>query len=513
MKMAEAIIDKETQVYAKRWWAFAVLALTILIVVIDHTILNVALPTLQRELGVTISQLQWIIDAYILAFAALLLTMGTLGDRIGRATMLRIGMIIFGLGSLGAVLSGTATYLIVSRVVMGIGAAMIMPATLAIITNIFPSEERGKAIALWGAMNGIGVALGPLLGGLLLRHFSWNSIFFINIPIVVIALVAGQFLIPNSRNPERRRIDIPGTLLSLITLSLLVFAFIKGSDWGWTHPAVLGSFAGFIIFGLAFILWERRSVEPMLELSLFRNNRLSAGSGSIAIMTIAMFGILFALTMYMQFVKDYTPMETGIRFLPIALGYAGGSVLSNRFVKLKGTKAVVTAGFIGLAVLATVAAFWQTGTPYWQIGLLLFVISFFLGNIMTPSLNAVLGAVPRKIAGVGSAIGNVSFQVGGALGVAALGSTLSSIYRMNIDSILASLASVPPEIATVVRESVGAAVTVANMLPSGLQQNLLLAARESFMSGWQVVLIIIAIVGVIGAVLTIKFMPSRDKTD
>ncbi len=486
------------------------LALAILIVVIDHTILNVALPTIQRELGATISQLQWMVDAYILAFATLLLTMGTLGDRIGRATILRIGMMIFGSASLGAVLAGSAGHLIAARAFMGVGAAMIMPATLAIITNIFPPEERGKAIGAWGAMNGIGVALGPLLGGLLLEHFSWSSVFLINIPIVGVALAAGFFLIPNSRDSNPRRIDIPGTFLSVIMLFLLVFGLIKGSDWGWINPAVLACLGGFVITAFLFILWERKASTPMLDFQLFRNPCLSAGSGGITVMTVAMFGLLFAFTMYMQFVKGYSAMETGIRFLPIAFGYAFGSMSSNRTVAKWGTRAVVAAGFLGMTTLAPVIAFWQTGTAYWQIGLLMFGASYFMGNIMTPSLNAVLGAVPKTSAGVGSAIGNVAFQVGGALGVAALGSALSSVYQAKMAAALGGqLASLPAEIADAAKGSIGAAVTVASRLPEGLQQSFLQIAGGSFMDGWQVILLIICAVGIIGATLTMKFMPSR----
>jgi EmrB/QacA subfamily drug resistance transporter len=508
--MTQAAMTKQAQMFRRRWWTFLVLALAILIVVIDHTILNVALPTLQRELGATISELQWIVDAYILAFATLLLTMGTLGDRIGRAAMLRVGMIVFGLASLAAVFSGSASHLVAARVGMGIGAAMIMPSTLAIITNVFPREERGKAVGAWGAMNGVGVALGPLVGGLLLEHFSWSAIFLINIPIVVTALVVGLFLVPNSQDPNPRRMDISGTLLSAITLLLLVFGLIKGSDWGWTNLRVVCSLAGAIIIGFLFILRESKTAAPMLDLGLFHDLRLSAGSGGIAIMTVAMFGLLFALTMYMQFVKDYSALQTGIRFLPIAFGYAFGSVSSNRTVRKWGTKAVVSAGFLGVAVLAPVVALWWLDTPYWQIGLLLFALSYFMGNIMAPSLNAVLGAVPKARAGVGSAVGNISFQVGGALGVAALGSALSSVYRVKMASASTQLASLPAEAVNAAKESVGAAATLAARLPDGVRQSLSLLSGESFMEGWQATLLITGAIGIIGAVLILKFMPPRD---
>jgi len=497
-------------VYEQRWWTFSVLALAILIVVIDHTILNVALPTIQRELGATVSELQWIVDAYILAFAMLLLTMGTLSDRIGRATMLRAGMALFGIASLAAMFADSAWQLILARVFMGTGAAMIMPATLAIITNIFPDEERGKAIGIWGAMNGVGVALGPILGGILIEQFNWNAIFFINVPIVAVALVAGQFLVPDSRDPRPRRLDGPGTILSALTLSVLVFGLIKGSDWGWTNPVVIVSLACAVILGALFIYWEKKTATPMLELSFFGNPRLSTGSGCIAIMTTAMFGVLFGLTMYMQYIKDYSVLETGVMMLPIAFGYAFGSVLSNRGVNLWGTKSVVTAGFLGMLVLAAFVAFWQIDTPYWQIGLLLFTFSFCMGAIMTPCLNAILGAVPKSRAGVGSAISNVSFQLGGALGVAALGSALSSVYRTQMTAVLASFSSVPDQIAGIAGESVGAAVRITGMLPESVGNEITLLARQSFVEGWQIVLLIVSALGLAGAIITLKFMPQRE---
>jgi EmrB/QacA subfamily drug resistance transporter len=499
-------LDAE-RVYERRWWAFSVLALAILIVVIDHTIINVALPTIQRELGATVSDLQWIVDAYILAFAMLLLTMGTLSDRIGRATMLRAGMAVFGIASLAAVFASSAWQLVSARVFMGIGASMIMPATLAIITNIFPDEERGKAIGIWGAMNGVGVALGPLLGGILIQHFNWSAIFFINVPIVAAALVAGQFLVPNSQDPMPRRLDIPGTILSALTLSVLVFSLIKGSDWGWTHPAIIGSFASAVVLGVVFILWERKATAPMLDLRLFRNPCLSTGASGIAIMAVTMFGVLFALTMYMQFVKDYSPLETGIRFLPIAFGYAFGSVLSNRFVRLWGTKYVVVAGFLGMAVGAVMIAFWRIDTPYWQIGVLLLALSFSLSNIMTPCLNAVLGAVPAARAGVGSAISTVSLQLGGALGVAALGSALSSVYRTKMEYMLTSIPSIPIQLSDAVAESIGSLVRIISMLPESIRGYITLLARQSFMEGWQVVLLVITAIGLTSASLALKFMP------
>lgn len=491
----------------RRWWAFSVLALAVLIVVLDHMVLNVALPTLQRQIGATISELQWIVDAYVLAFATLLLTMGALGDRIGHRVMLRLGMSVFGSASLFAAFAGSAWHLVVARVFMGLGGAMIMPATLALISSMFPPQERGKAIGAWGAMNGLGVVLGPLLGGWLLEYFNWGAIFLINVPIVIIALVAGSFLIPRSNAQVERRIDVPGTILSAATIFLLVFGIINGSDIGLTHPLVYGALVLSVLFGSLFILWENKTDAPMLDLSLFGNPHLSAGSSSIGIMTFAMFGVLFALTLYMQFVKTYSPMETGLRFLPIAIGYALGSTSSHGNVLRWGTKPVVTAGFAGMALLAPLIAFWQAVTPFWFIGLCVGLLSFCLGTIMAPSLNTVLGAVPKDRAGIGSAIGNISFQTGGALGIAALGSLLNGVYRFRMDAALSANHLLSTQPIQGAKESLGEAILIAGSLPVDVGQRLSLLAKESFMGGWQILFLTVCAAGIAGGVFVLKYMP------
>lgn len=495
-------------VYPRRWWAFSVLALAVLIVVLDHMVLNVALPTLQRQMGATISELQWIVDAYSLAFAALLLTMGALGDRLGQTTMLRLGMFTFGAASMGAVFSRSAGHLIAARAFMGIGAAMIMPATLATISNIFPIEERGKALGAWGAMNGLGVALGPFLGGLLLAHFDWSAVFFINVPVVIVALVAGYFLIPKSSHLVMRHFDLPGVLLSSLSLFLLIFGIIKWNDCGWSHPLVYGALALSVVAGFFFILRERKIEAPMLDIGLFSNPELSSGSGSIAIMAFAMFGVLFGLTLYLQFVKRYSPMETGVRFLPLAIGYALGSLSSNRNTQRWGKKNVVTAGFMAMAILLTFMAFWEVDTPFWCIGSCVFLLGFSLGNIMAPALGCVLIAVPAKRAGVGSALGNISFQVGGALGVAFLGAVLNSVYQTRVESLL-STTTLPAQVVSLAMESIGKAVITADGLALETRQQLSLAANSAFMEGWRVMLLSVSAIGITGICIVKKFMPVR----
>ena len=357
-KQTAVSMDME-KIFARRWLSFSVLALTVLIVVLDHMVLNVALPTLQRELTATLPQLQWMVDAYILAFASLLMTMGALGDRVGHTTMLRAGMTVFGLASLLGAFADSAFDLTVARALMGVGGAMLIPCTLALISIIFPPQERGKAIGLWGAMNGLGVVLGPLVGGFLLEHFNWSSIFFINIPIILISLAAGLFLLPKNIARGSRRIDLPGTVLSAATIFLLVFSIIKGNEATWTNPMVYVSGVLSVVFGFLFIVREKSTDAPMLDLSLFRKKALRAGCGSLAMMTFTMYGALFALTLYLQFVKGLSPMLTGLGFLPVAVGYALGNVLSSGNARRWGTRNVVATGFAGITMAALGFAFWE----------------------------------------------------------------------------------------------------------------------------------------------------------
>ncbi len=498
-----------TRDYRRRWWTLVVIAISVLIVVIDSTIVNIALPTLQRELNTTLSQLQWIINAYIMVFAALMLTMGALGDLIGRAKMLQAGIVVFAGASLAAAFASSGGQLILWRSIMGIGGAMILPATLAIITNVFPREERGKAIGVWAGLNGIGVALGPIIGGLIIENFQWHWIFLINIPIAAVALIAGWFLVPDSRDPSPKRPDLPGTILSAAALSSLVFGLIQGGNWGWTNPAVIGSLSGSVVIIILFILWERHTNQPMLEIGFFRSARFSAGVGAVSIMSLALIGITFALTLYMQFVNGYDALETGIRFLPLALGIFIGAGSADKIVSRLGTTRVMVLGFIGTAIIGALASFWQVETAYWQLGLMFFGLGFFLGYIAAPATEAVMGALPEARAGIGSAMNTVSRLVAGSIGVAALGSALSTIYSSSFAKAAATIAGLPAEIAEAASESVGAAVTIAETLPPGVGDALAQAAKESFMDGWQVMAFVTCGVSAIGAIVVLKSMPPR----
>ncbi|MEX2031820.1 MAG: DHA2 family efflux MFS transporter permease subunit, partial [Dehalococcoidia bacterium] len=330
--------------YARRWWALGVLSLGLVLIGLDNTILNVALPTLVRELGATNSQLQWIVDSYVLVFAGLLLTAGSLGDRFGRKGALNFGLIVFVGAAIYCATTDSAEQLIVGRAVMGLGGAFIMPSTLSILTNMFPPNERARAIGIWAGMAGVGIPLGPLVGGWLLENADWGWVFLINVPIVAVALGLGLWLLPTSRDPAAPRIDIPGAALSMVGLSAVIYGLIEAPNHGWTAPATLLVFAAGAAVLALFVVWERRTREPMLDLRFFRNPRFTAANIAVTLVFFALLGSMFSMTQYLQFVLGYSALEAGIRMMPMALGMMIGAPLSARLVEHIGSKVVVTAG-------------------------------------------------------------------------------------------------------------------------------------------------------------------------
>ena len=330
--------------YARRWKTLGVLSLALLIIGLDNTILNVALPSLQAEFDASSSTLQWIVDSYLLVFAGLLLTMGTLGDRFGRKLALQAGLALFGGASLAVLFVDSADGLIAVRAAMGIGGALIMPATLSIISNVFPREERAKAIGIWSGMAAIGIGLGPLMGGLLLEWFDWSSVFLLNVPVALIALVAGAKLVPESRDPEPGAFDFPGAALSIAALTSLVYGVIEAPSEGWTSPTILACFGAFAVLALAFVRWELRTADPMLNLEFFRNPRFSIASGGISLAFFSLFGAIFALTQFLQDAKGYSALEAGAAMTPLALGLVMGAGSGIKLNEKLGTAKTVAAG-------------------------------------------------------------------------------------------------------------------------------------------------------------------------
>ncbi len=505
--------SKKSRAYRLRWWTLAVIALSLLISNLDTSVLYVALPTIQAKLHATNSQLMWMVNAYTMVFGALMLTTGSLGDRIGRAKLLQAGIAVFGLASLGAFFSNNPNHLIIWRIVQGTGASMLVPATLAIITNVFPKEERAKAIGVWAGIGGIALALGPIIGGLLVQHFNWNSVFLINIPVALVALIAGWFLVPDSRDSNPRKLDIVGNILALAGLASLLYGLVNGVSKGWTAPQILGTLIGAVILIAAFIIWEKRLSQPLVEIGFFRSSRFSAGIIALFLMGLGLNGAYYVLTYYMQFVKGYSVLGTGMRFLPPAIGLLLGAVTTEKLAKRFGTKAILVIGFMGAAIMMFLTSQYTIDTSFWQIGAEFFFMGLFIGFIMTSVTDVIMGAIPKAQAGIGSAMNNVFRTLSGTIGIAALGGIVTSIYGTNLLKSAGSIAGLPASLAQQATDSIGTALWIAGsgQLPSEMSNALVQAAKQSFIDGWQVMAIVSGIIFVIGAILALKFIPSRVK--
>ena len=497
----------DDRIHARRWFTLATLCLSLLIIVMDNTILNVAIPSLVDELGATNSQLQWIVDGYTLVFAGLLLTTGSLGDRFGRKLALRIGIVVFAAGSVMSALATSATQLIATRSLMGVGGALIMPSTLSILTNVFRDpRERGRAIAIWAGFSGLGVAIGPVTGGLLLEHFSWSSVFWVNLPIGALALVAGWFFVPETKDPTAARLDPLGALLSIVGLGSVLFAIIEGPSKGWASTEVLAAAVIGVLGVLAFVAWELHTDHPMLDLHFFTNPRFTAANVAVTLTFFAMFGSLFLMTQYWQLVHGFTPLEAGVHLVPYALTMMVTAPLSARFVERLGTTRVVTIGLttISLAMLALSTI--QPGSSYLRIIANMCVMAVGMGLTMAPATESVMGSLPREKAGVGSAVNDTTRQMGGALGVAVIGSLVASVYAAGIDDAAASLGLRGDALAAA-RGSLGAALNQAAGLGDGAAA-LVVVARQAFVDGLAQGLRVGAVVVFVAAVVAHRFLPA-----
>lgn len=496
--------------YPHRWWAFVILSFSLLVISIDNTILNVALPTLANQFSATSSQLQWMVDAYVLVFAGLLLTAGSLSDRFGRKRALMIGLLLLGGGSIWCAASNSANMMIAARAFMGLGGALIMPSTLSITTNMFPEKERGRAIGAWAGVAGVGIILGPVFGGWLLEHFSWNWVFLVNIPLIVITIAGGLFLVPESRDPQQSRLDPVGALLSIGGLVSLVYGIIEVPTYGWGDATIITAFIAAAILLTIFAIWEMRSRAPMLDVSLFKNPRFSAASLSLTLAAFAMFGSIFFLTQYLQAVHGFTPLEAGVRVIPLALGLMVGAPLSGRIAEIIGTKITATVGILiiatGLALMSTIT----TTSDYGLVAATLAIIGFGMGTTMAPVTASIMNALPLGRAGVGSAVNDTTRQVGGALGVAVLGSILSSTYQSTIDN-AAALQMLPPQIKGMVRDSIESATKVAAHIGGPVGHAIATTANDAFVSGMSHAVLAGAGVTLCGALVALLFLPARSK--
>jgi MFS transporter, DHA2 family, multidrug resistance protein len=496
----------DARVYARRWWTLGVLCLSLVLIGLDNTVLNVALPTLQRTFSASASDLQWMVDAYVLVFAGLLLTMGALGDRFGRARALQVGLIVFTVSSFGAMLATEVSHLIAVRVAMGVGGALIMPSTLSVIANVFPREERARAITIWAGVSGLGVGLGPLIGGLLIENFEWFAVFLVNVPIALIALLLGFFLVPESRDPSGAKLDLPGAVLSIAAVSALVYGIIEAPAAGWTDPLILGTFAAAIVLGLAFVWRETHTAEPMLDLTLFRDARFTAGAGAIALTFFAMFGVIFGLTQYLQFVLGKTALEAGALMVTLALGIPIGARISLKAVAHAGTGRVMGGGLVLVALILLTLTQWTPTTETWIVSTTLFFLAISMANVLAPGTSAVMGAVPEAKAGVGSAMNDLLRQLGGALGVAIIGSVMNTVYRDRMADVVAGL---PAPAAQAAGDSVGAAVAIGSQIGGAAGDLLVTSARTSFVDALGPAAVVAAAIALLTAILVVRGMPAR----
>ena len=389
------------QIHQRRWWILAVLCLSLLIVFVGNSSLNVTIPTLSRELGATESQLQWLVAIYSLVFAGLLFTTGALGDRFGRKGALQLGLVIFLAGAGLAASSNGMPELIACRAIMGVGAAFIMPSTLSILINVFPPHERNKAIAIWASITGAAGGFGPVISGLLLAHFWWGSVFLINVPLLILALAAGYFLVPTSRDPEKAPLDPVGAVLSTIGIVSVVYGLIQAPDNGWGSPTTLGAFALGAVMLVSFGLWERRQAEPMLDIGYFRNPAFSTGTGGMVLVFMAMYGVMFLITQYFQLVLNYTALSAALRLMPLALIMLIVAPLTPRIIAAFGANRTVA---VGMALVALGLLLFRGLTPhtaYWFVVVAITPLTTGIAMTMAPMTAAIMSAVPPRRAGVG----------------------------------------------------------------------------------------------------------------
>ena len=496
-------------VHRRRWTILAVLCVSVFLAVVDNTIVNVALPTISKQLHATTSELQWIVDAYSLVFAALLLVGGSLGDRYGRKGALQVGLTAFAGFSTLAGLSGSIGMLIVARCLMGAAAALIFPATLAILSNVFTdAKERATAIGVWTGITGLAVALGPLTGGLLLEHFSWGSVFFVSVPIAGLALALGAWLVPTSRDPTAPRLDLVGFALSIAGVAAVIYTTIEAPAHGWLSPITLAGYGAGIALLAIFAAWELRVAEPMLDVTLFRNIRFSAASFSITVAFFGLFGFIFLITQYFQLVHGYSPLSAGVHTLPFALGVGAAAPVAPILARRLGTKIIVPAGLLLMGAGFFIASTVGSDTPFFGpviISMLLMAIG--LGLATAPSTDAILAVLAPGKAGVGSAVNDVTRELGGTFGVAVVGAVFASVYGPQLTLLLHG--SLPAPALAAARQSPAAALEIAAHAPASAQATIINAAHQAFVHGLSRGSIVCAAAVALGAVFAFLVLPRR----
>jgi EmrB/QacA subfamily drug resistance transporter len=495
--------------HERRWWTLGVLCLSLLIVFGGNASLNVAIPTLSRELDATTSQLQWIVAVYSLVFAGLLFTSGALGDRFGRKGALQLGLLIYLVAAGLATLSGETWQLIACRGVMGVGAALIMPSTLSILINVFPPDERTKAIAIWAGFTGAVGAVGPPVSGLLLGHFWYGSVFLINVPIIAVAFLAGHYLVPSSRDPRRAPLDPLGAVLSIVGIVALVYGLIEAPDKGWGSGTTLVSFGVALAVLVLFVAWELRADEPMLDIRLFRVPAFSVGSGGMMLVFLGMYGLMFLLTQYFQLVRGYSALQAAMSILPTTPIMFVVAPATPRLSVRFGAHRVVAAGMLCAAVGLVLFTQIEGSTPYLVVLAALCVFATGLALTMSPMTASIMSAVPARRAGAGSAMNDTTRELGSALGVAVLGSIAASRYAARVGDLIAQL---PAGSRGEADSSLAGALTVAARLPRQSALTLQAGARAAFIDGLHLACLSGVGLALVAAVLVFRYLPHTVST-
>ncbi len=506
MATRSEVSEVSDEIYAKRWWTLGTLCLALIVIGVDNTILNVALPSIVRDLNATGSQLQLMVDAYTIVFACLLLTAGSLGDRYGRRHALMFGLLWFGLFSGYASTVSSPTQLIIARGLMGVGGAFIYPTTLSILTNTFRDHnERSTAIGIWAGVSGIGIALGPLAGGLLVERFGWSSVFLVNLPICAIALAMSWTFVPNTSDPADSPLDPLGAVLSILGFLFFLYAIIEGPDRGWSSTVVMTGLAIGVALIALFAVWEWYNPAPMLDVRFFKDARFSAASATITLTFFGFYASTFLLTQYFQFILGYSPLKAGVFIIPTAVGLMIGSPIAPRLVSRFGTKRVVV---FGLGLVAAAMACYGSNTIMSNVGLGLFVrlmTGLGFGFASVPVTESIMGSLPPSRAGVGSAVNDTTRQTGGALGVAVIGSIFAARYHAAIGD----LAFLPPGSRAAAQESIGTSLQTAATIGGAAGKRLVHVANEAYLSSMRVTYAIA--VGVIGVAMIVayRYLPAE----
>lgn len=493
-------MDK-AKIQSRRWITLLVMGIAVMITGLQNTMTNVGLPSLQEKFGADAATSQWFLNSYILTFAGLLLLMGALGDKYGRKLFLNLGLLTFGAGSLWAVAATTSNEFMATQVLMGVGAAMLTPQTLSILVSVFKKKERAIAIAIWTGLAAMGAGLGPLVGGILLEYYSVSSLFYVNVPLIALVLVVGWFVVPESKKANAPKVDVVGTVLSLVSVVALVVGFIWVPEHGWTGLYTLGAFLTAIVTGAMFVKYETMIKNPILDMKYFKDRQFVDGVIGIGVLFFNLMGLLFLVTQFLQIVQQKSALDTGLLLLPMAITLAIASIVGQKIADKFGNTKVIVYGVTGTAVGMLLVSLWQVASPDWVIAVTLSIIGVGVGLAMSPATNNIMKPFTGNNAGMGSAVNTLVRQVFGAIGIAVLGSALSSRYS---DTLIPYVAGAPEEIANQITGSIQGAYELAgDFIAQGQQaiaNSVISTVNSAFMVGLTVAMAISVIITLLVAV-------------